>query len=474
MAVSKSLKDLSIGMANGTITGEKSMNKSLSQFNPGPSGNGEGLNINDPLGINTKMQDEITSAAGAESTILGTYNERRKLAETQGEADQGRITSQFNSAIEDQVTGGVRTLESTVEGESGFARHSLLFKNLAKDTREAVRDLMGKKEEALLLGQSESAKRIDQLILDQETALSAARTRYTDLLFKSADEIRSQSQEGRAKLQEERDALSFETPEQKRAAEFESKKKENVMNIMTNAPDAGILETDDFNTAITKYRNSATYKRDVTKGEQEIELMRANIAKAWADKAQTDAQIAKINADIANIDTGDPQKDAMVKYRLEKATGAVTAVDRAIRIFDEMKGGWTETGPVGRSLSQFVPGSETKDLEGAITEIQSIISFNELQSMRAASPTGGALGQVAVQELEMLQAALGSLDIGQSNEVLAENLNRVRMHYQNWLDTMNEAYGDKTLTGNQTVAPKGLDQLGKQFLQTQTSTPSGT
>jgi hypothetical protein len=46
--------------------------------------------------------------------------------------------------------------------------------------------------------------------------------------------------------------------------------------------------------------------------------------------------------------------------------------------------------------------------------------------MRDESPTGGALGQVAVQELNYLQAALGSLDQSQKPEVLISNLKKIK------------------------------------------------
>ena len=53
------------------------------------------------------------------------------------------------------------------------------------------------------------------------------------------------------------------------------------------------------------------------------------------------------------------------------------------------------------------------------------IGFDRLQRMRDESPTGGALGQVAVKELDALQASLGSLDTSQSSDQLLRNLERL-------------------------------------------------
>ncbi len=452
-------------MNKGDITDKKSMDRVLGTFNPGPSGEGTSTDGNIDSNINGNINNLVNEAATGVDTILGTYQERRKLAEDQGKISQQQIKSSYQQQIEDSNQGAWRDMEGKVEQESGFARHALVFKNLAKDAREAVRDLTAKREEALLLGQSETAKRLDQLILDQETAVSAARTRYSDLLFKSSAEIRAQAQEGR-------EARSFETPEEKRSRDFEIKKKENVSNLMVNAPDAGIVDTDDFNTAIGKYRNSATYKRDITKGEQEIELMRANIAKAWADKALTDAQRGKVELDSIKDKDG-KDVDVQTKYQLERANRVIDGVDEAIAQLDAMEEGMFTSG-LTRFVTSEVPGSEAYNLEATVNKIISNIGFNELQAMRAASPTGGALGQVAVQELEMLQSVLGSIDINQGTAELRQNLNDVRTHYNNWAAAVNEANGvvvEKTLS-----TPKGLDDLGKQFIKTDTvtSTSSGT
>ena len=52
--------------------------------------------------------------------------------------------------------------------------------------------------------------------------------------------------------------------------------------------------------------------------------------------------------------------------------------------------------------------------------------------MRDASPTGGALGQVAVKELDALQASVSSLDLNQSSERIRNNLEQIKTHYSRW------------------------------------------
>jgi hypothetical protein len=62
-----------------------------------------------------------------------------------------------------------------------------------------------------------------------------------------------------------------------------------------------------------------------------------------------------------------------------------------------------------------------------------------LQAMREASPTGGALGQVAIQELAMLQSTVASLEKGQSRENLERGLRQVKQHFENWKRAVAEA-----------------------------------
>jgi hypothetical protein len=100
------------------------------------------------------------------------------------------------------------------------------------------------------------------------------------------------------------------------------------------------------------------------------------------------------------------------------------------------------TGIVGKPTS-FIPGTDAYNLNQRLLTIKANLGFDRLQQMRDASPTGGALGQVAVQELQALQATVGSLDIGQDSKELAKNLSKIEHHYSNWI---------RTTRGEQTIS----------------------
>lgn len=99
-----------------------------------------------------------------------------------------------------------------------------------------------------------------------------------------------------------------------------------------------------------------------------------------------------------------------------------------------------EAGFVGAKMAG-VPGTKAYDLSRQIETIKANLGFDQLQEMRANSPTGGALGAVSDRELVSLQAAVASLDIGQSEQQLRANLQKIRGHYKRWSDAVQQANG---------------------------------
>ena len=143
------------------------------------------------------------------------------------------------------------------------------------------------------------------------------------------------------------------------------------------------------------------------------------------------------------------KESALKQGQLQKAESVIAKVDQALE-----KVGITTAG-MGSNLS-FIPGTTAKDLEADIQTIKANLGFNELQEMRRNSPTGGALGQVAVQELQALQATVASLDQAQSPEQLRERLGEIKRRYMNWVQTLQ---GEMS-AGGEMQKPGGLPQAG--------------
>lgn len=128
---------------------------------------------------------------------------------------------------------------------------------------------------------------------------------------------------------------------------------------------------------------------------------------------------------------------------IASSQGTLTEIDKALDLVDKtLGGGFT------RSQTSKVPGSDAYTLRQTIGTIRANIGFDRLQAMRDASPTGGALGQVAIQELEALQNSIAALDVGLPDDVLKANLEKVKTHYRNWLDAVRGAESPNAASGN--------------------------
>ena len=99
------------------------------------------------------------------------------------------------------------------------------------------------------------------------------------------------------------------------------------------------------------------------------------------------------------------------------------------RIFDIMKeADLPVTGFVGSRVAA-IPGTAAHDIASLLDTVRANIGFDRLQQMRAASPSGGALGQVSEMENRLLQATFGALNQSQTEEQFRRNLNRLKDYY---------------------------------------------
>jgi hypothetical protein len=119
------------------------------------------------------------------------------------------------------------------------------------------------------------------------------------------------------------------------------------------------------------------------------------------------------------------QKASDKRASEEKRTANIMSEDigRGIDIINQNEG---VTGFPGE-VSKNIPGTPSHNLAKLLDGVKANIGFDRLQQMRAASPTGAALGSVQVRELEMLQSVWGSVEQSQTRDQLRYNLNRLRI-----------------------------------------------
>ena len=145
----------------------------------------------------------------------------------------------------------------------------------------------------------------------------------------------------------------------------------------------------------------------------EIEVLKQRVAKG-------DAAVA--GAEVANV-----KKNKADAYKASSILDTITTSISQVG---------SNTAGLGGSIMGVFAGSEAVDLEANLDTIAANLGFDQLQAMRDASPTGGALGQVSERELIALQSTVASLKQKQSPDQLKKNLEKIKGHYKNWLSTL--------------------------------------
>lgn len=200
---------------------------------------------------------------------------------------------------------------------------------------------------------------------------------------------------------------------------------------------------------VSKYGNPDVILRTLQASEDRqaaLEQRRATAGLAAATREET-RSAKQMAADEKRQEKLDKQEQA--------ANAAIMGADRIINEVREAKDKVSGfTAGAGSYLSA-IPLTDAKDLSKRLATIKANLGFDRLQQMRDASPTGGALGQVAVQELVALQSTIASLDQDQSPAQLRQALDKIETSYANWRDVVRQA--GKATVGGQSTGPKEID-----------------
>jgi hypothetical protein len=152
-------------------------------------------------------------------------------------------------------------------------------------------------------------------------------------------------------------------------------------------------------------------------------LARGEAAKAEGKgAAETKMALPKARASLRALET----QHRNVKTTIERAMPKINA--------------WT-AGLAGQTLGS-LGSTDANDLRTLLNTVKANLGFDKLQDMRDNSPTGGALGQVAVAELEMLQSAFASVEQSQTPEQLRENMTYLNSLISEMQDNRRMAFDD--------------------------------
>lgn len=168
------------------------------------------------------------------------------------------------------------------------------------------------------------------------------------------------------------------------------------------------------------------------------------------------APLPGLEAGLRGIEGAKAGGSTSGKIAAEKAAGAPKAaatiagsaatyanVDDLIDAAKEKVGVLT-AGPAG-AAGKFIPGTEALALDADLEAIKANLGFDQLQTMRDNSPTGGALGQVAVKEMLALQSTMANLNQNLGPNDLKKALDRVKTQrkiaFRNVVNAYKAEYG---------------------------------
>lgn len=130
----------------------------------------------------------------------------------------------------------------------------------------------------------------------------------------------------------------------------------------------------------------------------------------------------------------------------------VDDIDRALKTMEDAT--LPVTGTFGNMLSG-VGGTAASDVKALLDTVKANVGFEQLNQMRQASPTGGALGAVSDTEIRLLSSVIASLEQSQSPEQFADNLRRVKNTYLDIIHGPNGGPEREKLTYKSDAAPSG-------------------
>jgi len=141
----------------------------------------------------------------------------------------------------------------------------------------------------------------------------------------------------------------------------------------------------------------------------------------------------KVEVAKAEMRLSQPKVEQALAGTMMKSENLSGTLSRAIDRVNNWSAGYG-------SMLSYIPETQARNLQADIATIKANLGFAELERMREASPTGGALGQVAVQELNYLQSAVANLDQAQSPPELKRALENIKTTMKGYQTLRERAY----------------------------------
>jgi hypothetical protein len=136
----------------------------------------------------------------------------------------------------------------------------------------------------------------------------------------------------------------------------------------------------------------------------------------------------------------DVRATAEGRARVQQMESSARQLENAIAVLDQAipQVDWNSTGLVGQ-VTRGVGGTDAFNLDQLLEPVRATLSFENLAEMRRNSTTGGALGSIAVRELELLAQTVRSLNTAQGTPQMRRALQETRAQLARTLQALQAA-----------------------------------
>jgi hypothetical protein len=373
-----------------------------------------GDNLNTQLNSNFENSDQYTG-------ILDRYNQASSATAANTNQTGQYLQDMYGQNVNYQTGQNNAEQTSSNEGRVGFATNVAALTNLQAQGAQRVKQLTDQANQALMANNAAGAQSLSDLAVQEQTALTNARTNFLNNYFGSQQEARAQA--------------SFQTPEQ-----------QSVMTLSGQYPDANILPTDSLQDAEAKIKSSPTYSANLAKVNQDIATAQAAATASNSASQYSLAQTAQV-PELTKIQEQEAQAAQTSASASAEAAGGSAAADYANATQTKFLTG----------LYQGTGGSTSSDVTALLNNQ---MTPQQLQAKYANVPNGGL---IATQILNQAQSEGYNVNTGtlsgtaQQSQVEAMNSGNPLTEMTSWLGSLaGTASKSLSSSNNAGVAPSGV------------------
>lgn len=280
------------GALSGNGPGASSLSPDTSSSNA--MNDSAARSLTDYLQNNSVSPNEQTNEQG----IMDRYGTASSNTKSAYQDMYGSIANDYGGQLSELNRTNQNDVNSTLESRSGFATNTAILRNLMDTNTYRVAQLEKARDTALLHNNADMANSLNTLLINEQSLLTQARQNYVANLGTAAN---------------------LETPQQKILNTQKQAQNAAVVQMQAQAPDAGIKSSDDFDSAVAKFRNSTYYKNNIGQAEATIAQAQAAASASSAQAGASSAQAAQTRVLTGLISNGGGN-DAQILAALKAGT----------------------------------------------------------------------------------------------------------------------------------------------------------